>query len=34
MTHHCKTAIVNALGDAYELRLQDDLATKTLGSDA
>ena len=30
----CKTAIVNALGDAYEQGLQDGLATKNAGSDA
>jgi hypothetical protein len=30
----CKTAIINALGDAYEQGLQDGLATKIAGPDA
>ena len=30
----CKTAIINALSDAYEQGLQDGLATKIAGPDA
>ena len=30
----CKTAIINALGEAYEQGLQDGFATKTAGPDA
>jgi hypothetical protein len=30
----CKTAIINALGEAYEQGLQDGLATKMAGPDA
>jgi hypothetical protein len=29
----CKTAIINALGEAYEKGLQDGLATKMAGPD-
>ena len=30
----CKTAIINALGDAYEQGVEDGLATKASGPDA